>query len=121
MRCFWRSGYDSIASCSYGLAKFPTQAKNRADILFKLLRHAMSDLQKDHRLASAIMARMAKWKLLQSVQYLRKVLSIIVAERKVCNGQCYLDEDVDEPDHDCDQVSHVLRLDTCTTFFPLLI
>jgi len=94
---------DSIASCSYGLTKFPTQANNRADILFNLLRHAMSDLQKDHRLASAILARMAKWKLLQSVQYLRKVLSIIVAERKVCNGQCYLDEDVDEPDHDCDQ------------------
>ena len=107
---------DSVSSCSYGLAKFPTKAKNRADILFKLLRHAMSDLQKDHCLASALLVRMAKWKLFDSVQYLRKVLSIIVAERKVCNGQCYLDEEADEPDHDCSTVSHVMRLnDTSIT------
>lgn len=93
-----------------------TKAENRADILFKLLRHAMSDLQKDHCLASALLVRMAKWKLFDSVQYLRKVLSIIVAERKVCNGQCYFDEEADVPDHDCSTVSHAMRLnDTSIT------
>lgn len=58
---------DFAASHSFGLARFPAEANARADILFKLLRHSISDLQKDHIMASAIIFRMAKWKLFQSV------------------------------------------------------
>ena len=91
----------------YGLACFPPEPEARANILFKLLRHALSDLQKDHYLAGAVIARMSSWKLLQDVDCLRKVMSIVESGLRECDGNCldrYLTGQQEAPDHSCEDV-----------------
>lgn len=95
----------------YGLAHFPAKDGERRDILLKLLRHSMSDLQNDHLLAGEVILRMSRWNLFQDAGYLRRVLCVIESGLKECDGRCFDfmwdDEEFDDdelPDHSCRDV-----------------
>ena len=53
----------SGTDCVFGPDKLPTDARTRAMILTKIVKHALSDLQKDHRLGQAAMLLMAELRL----------------------------------------------------------
>lgn len=94
----------------FGISFFPPEADAKADLLLKILRHALSDLQKDYRLARAVIRRLSKWKLCQNADCLRRVLSIIGTRLADCDGYCFErfltgDQQGEIPDHSCVGVS----------------
>lgn len=114
----WKSheprDFDFADKHQYGLAHFPVDDEARGDILLKLLRHAMSDLQNDLLLAGEVIVRICRWKLCQDACYLRRVLAVVVSEAKECtDGTCFAfiwdggfgdPDDGDLPDHSCKDV-----------------
>jgi hypothetical protein len=95
---------------NHGPHNLPVDEKERQLILLKLFRHAMSDLQRDHRLAYAVLRRMIDWCYFNDVTFYARFLSIIMVEQRKCDGEChsrYLNAttEVDEPDHYCVDVS----------------
>jgi hypothetical protein len=82
----------------YGPAHLPVNRKKRADVLLKLLRHSMSELQRDLTLATAVIVRLLRHHDLDDVTVLRKLLAILCSEYVVCEFP-YAEE---EPlDHFC--------------------
>lgn len=100
----------------FGLAAFPQDADVRADLLLKLLRHALSDLQKDYLLARYSILRLAEWKLVQNVDCLRKVLSNIGTSIVNCDGHCFdrfWNGEDEMPDHSCQNVRFFVQVRLC--------
>ena len=114
---FTEADKNYAADKTYGLAHFPTDPETRADILLKLLRHAMSDLQNDLSLAGQVIFRMSRWKLFQNIDNLQRALCIIGSELKDCDGTCFenLEWDEELPDHSCIDV----RITSCADLFSL--
>jgi hypothetical protein len=82
----------------YGPVHLPVNRKERAAILLKLLRHSMSELQRDHTLATAVIVRLMREHDLEDVIILRQLLAILCSEYVVCEFP-YAEE---EPlDHFC--------------------
>jgi hypothetical protein len=82
----------------YGPVHLPVNRKERASILLKLLRHSMSELQRDHTLATAVIVRLMRGHDLDDVSVLRQLLAILCSEYVVCEFP-YVEE---EPlDHFC--------------------
>lgn len=89
---------------------FPGPPSNKIEILLKLLRHSMSDLQSDYRLASHVIKQFKKWNYFMVADIFRKVISIVLAERKYCNGNCSrVDNNSEEQDHDCTAWTHLAQ------------
>jgi len=91
----------------HGPHNLPQSKSERQLILLKLLRHAMSDLQKDHRLAYAVLRRMIDWCYFSDVAFYARFLAVIMVEPRKCDGEChsrFLNAsrgEVEEPDHYC--------------------
>jgi hypothetical protein len=101
---------EQIVHDRFGISAFPLEADARADLLLKMLRHALSDLQKDYRLARAVIRRLSKWKLCQNAGCLRRAMSIIGSGLVGCDGHCFehfwaADQQDEVPDHSCIGVS----------------
>ena len=99
-----------IGCDKHGPHKLPICQKERKIILLKLLRHAMSDLQRDRRLACTLVRRMIDWCYFNDVTFYARFLTIIMAEQRKCDCECYKrfkkttpGEDKG-PDHDCKDV-----------------
>jgi hypothetical protein len=71
----------------YGPKLLPRKRKERAAILLKLLRHSMSELQRDHTLATAVIVRLMRHHDLDDVTILRQLLAILCAEYVVCDPE----------------------------------
>lgn len=116
---------EEIVHDRFGISVFPPDADARADLLLKILRHALSDLQKDYRLARAVIRRLAKWKLCQDADCLRRAMSIIGTGLVGCNGHCFqqlwnAEQQYEVPDHCCSGVS-LWQLDLLRVFFRFLM
>jgi hypothetical protein len=86
-----------VRNKKYGPGHLPTERKERAALLLNLLRHSMSELQRDHTLATAVIVRLMRHHDLDDVTILRQLLAILCAEYVVCDM-----EGEDEPgDHFC--------------------
>lgn len=82
---------------SPSLATLPTEATERVHLLLRLLKHSISELQRDHMLASAILARLAMDGHFNDVHTLQRILMILSSEYVTCaNFDCEHPED-----HDC--------------------
>jgi hypothetical protein len=75
------------------------------NVLMRLLRHALSECQRDYYLALTILTRLARERALDDVAILRKVLLIVNSECVECDNLC----DVGEKDHDCGEWSAFLN------------
>lgn len=85
-------------NAKYGPAHLPKNRKERAGVLLKLLRHSMSELQRDHTLSTAVIVRLMRNHDLDDVSILRQLLAILCSEYVVCEYP-YMEE---EPlDHFC--------------------
>jgi len=84
----------SLSECSPTASGLPSDPKQRLNLLLRLLKHAMSELQRDHMLASAIVARLAMDDSLGDAAVLRRVLTIMASEYIG-----YSDFDWNDPDH----------------------
>jgi hypothetical protein len=71
------------------------------NILLRLLRHALSEVQRDYYLALTILTRLSRERALDDVAVLRKVLLIVNSECVECDNLC----DIGEKDHDCGEWS----------------
>lgn len=106
--CFARAQYGDCDK--HGPHTLPLCKKERQHILLKLLRHAMSDLQRDHRLAYAVVRRMIDWCYFNDVTFYAQFLTVIMAEQRKCDGECHARfmnatrGEVEEPDHYCTDV-----------------
>jgi hypothetical protein len=74
---------------SFSLNEIPPE--NLFIVLLEVLQHATSDLQRDHRLARAILLVMIEYKLLNDDENLRSLLSILSSEYQNCNSRCHED------------------------------
>jgi hypothetical protein len=74
-----------------------------ANVMLKLLRHALSDLQGDLSLATSIVSLLVASKVLQDVDYYRQLVATVLTNRKNCCGQCRFEDDVD---HICSMWKH---------------
>ena len=98
----------------YGPDALPPGASAQADILLRILRHAASDLQRDHRLARAVLLLLSGIGCFEDdgsggPERLRRLMSVITADYvRGCDWQChirYLDQqgnDHYDPDSDDD-------------------
>jgi hypothetical protein len=116
---------EEIVHDRFGISVFPLQADARADLLLKILRHALSDLQKDYRLARAVIRRLSKWKLCQNADCLRRVMSIIGTALVGCDGHCFerfwaAGQQYEVPDHSCIVVSLWHEVDLLQMFLYFL-
>ena len=107
---FYFQQEEAVIHEKFGISFFPPEADAKADLLLKILRHALSDLQKDYRLARAVIRRLSKWKLCQNADCLRRALSIIGTRLADCDGYCFerffaADQQDELPDHSCAAVS----------------
>lgn len=82
----------------------PLPRSQMTELILKLFRHSMSDLQRDHSLAASLLNQISSWKLCDDLSVFRRVLAIFKEEMIPCDSYCYqrnLDEGVDFPTHDC--------------------
>lgn len=99
-------------------------------ILLKVLKHSLSDLQREYRLARAVLLLIADWRLcdddddqdrggqkgegMNGIECLRQVLTIISSEYVPCAGYCHethiAEGGPDGPDHYCKDVSLMILL-----------
>lgn len=86
--------------------------ENRPTLLLRLMQHALSDLQRDHRLALTVLQLMIYWKCCDDVSVLRRLLCMIMSQYKFCDGTCQErfemglnDEEEHDLDHYCADVS----------------
>jgi hypothetical protein len=86
--------------------QYPDSNQARADLMLKLLRHALSELQRDHILAGRITSFIAEWKLCDDPSTFRRFWSTILAENISCDGYCAerSAENDEHPDHSCEVV-----------------
>jgi hypothetical protein len=82
----------------YGPAHLPVNRKERAAVLLKLLRHSMSELQRDHTLATAVIVRLMRHHDLDDITVLRQLFAILFSEYVVCE---YPYQEEEQVDHDC--------------------
>ncbi|GAX28014.1 hypothetical protein FisN_16Lh283 [Fistulifera solaris] len=75
------------------------------NILLRLLRHALSEVQRDYYMALTILTRLSREQALDDVAILRKVLLIVNSECVECDNLC----DIGEKDHDCGEWSAFLN------------
>ena len=82
----------------------------RTKILLKLLKHSMSELQRDHRLARAVILSMIQNNCFDDdggVEALRYVLMTFISEYiQCCNGRCHLDYMINRTNDDDPRPSH---------------
>jgi len=103
--------YDAcdVESCiSHAMEEMSRQIEMVKVVLQKLLRHSLSDIQHDIRLAAEILHKSGQLKLFDDVSYLRNTLIILRSEfptyTPACNGNCFQDAmevDEDLPPHSC--------------------
>lgn len=82
----------------YGPTHLPVNRKERAAVLLKLLRHSMSELQRDHTLATAVIVRLMRHHDLDDITVLRQLFAILFSEYVVCE---YPYQEEEQVDHDC--------------------
>jgi hypothetical protein len=82
-----------------GPAKLPQQREERTELFLKLLRHSLSELQRDRKLAAAVMLHMASRGDFENVLVLRRFLAIVLSEYVYCDRHC--DEERESWDHFC--------------------
>jgi len=76
----------------------PKSRTERTSLLLRLLQHSLSDLQRDHKLAGAVLYALSKHRDFDTIEVFRRVLVILDAECKYTQCQCpheeYCDEDM---------------------------
>jgi hypothetical protein len=72
----------------YGPLHLPRERNERANLLLKLMRHSLSELQRDYRLAAAAMVLLMRFRDLDDVQVLRRFLAVMEAEFVWCGCPC---------------------------------
>lgn len=89
----------------YGPRNFPTNRVERSSLLLKLLKHSLSELQMDYRLAKAVIYQLMTSHDLDDPQTFRRLLVILDDEYKDCDGRCHdrynMDRTAPIPDHSC--------------------
>jgi hypothetical protein len=91
----------------YGHEHLPLERSHRASILLKVLKHAMSEVQRDERLASAVSILLARHHDLDDTNILSRFLSILCSEYLVCTGECeYVWNEQNPPTHFCMEHHH---------------
>lgn len=90
------------------LEQLPRVREERIPILLSLLRHALSDLQKDYKLAAAALVLMNQYGDLNDTTMFRQILVILAAEFVCCYRPCSVldDEEDSAPDHYCSEWHH---------------
>ena len=84
----WPLTWD-ISDISPTATPLPSDPLKRAELLLKLLKHSLSEWQRDHILAGAILAKLAKDKSFEDIPVLQKTLVIIASEYVCCdNFEC---------------------------------
>lgn len=86
---------------AFGPLNHPLDRRSRVDLLLKILKHALSELQKDYRLAAAILVRLHRNHDLDDVEAMQRLLVVLTSEYVVCGQPCSFDGDCDEADHFC--------------------
>jgi hypothetical protein len=89
---------------SYGPTHLPRNRKERTSVLIKLLKHALSELQKDHNVAHAALQQLVLFQDMDDSQTFRQVLVVLGTEYKECDEEChirFLDGLAPQPDHFC--------------------
>lgn len=79
---------------------FPVLPRIEPELLLKVLRHSMSDLQRDHRLSAAVMMRLTIDRALDDVVVMRRLLATLDTQYVVCGFPC--DEDLVSRNHICE-------------------
>ncbi|KAL7560946.1 hypothetical protein ACA910_022434 [Epithemia clementina (nom. ined.)] len=80
------------------IPQLPADETERRVLLLSLLKHSLSELQRDHMLAAAVLVRLALDQSLNHVPTFQRILTILCSEYVLCT-----DFECDEPeDHDCD-------------------
>jgi hypothetical protein len=64
----------------YGVEHFPETQLDQANLLLKVLKHALSDIQRDYKLAASVVLYMVRLTFLNNVGVLRQLLMIIDSE-----------------------------------------
>ena len=75
--------------------------EGRAAILIKLLRHSLSELQRDYRLAAAVLAEISRDCYCDDINIFRQLLAVILSSYVMCDEPC--DLDANSLDHNCFQ------------------
>lgn len=83
----------------YGPAFLPRNRQERSTILLNILRHSMSELQRDHTLSTAVMLRLMRHHDFDDVHVMRKLLAIMRSEFVQCEDP-YVEND-EQVDHFC--------------------
>jgi hypothetical protein len=91
---------------SFGPEYLPRDRLERSEILLKLIRHSLSEMQRDFKLAAAVLTLMIRLRDLDDVTVLRKLLVVIDSEYFPCGKPCDHSEAVD---HDCSDWSEFYR------------
>lgn len=87
----------------FGPSVLPNDRSTRTRVLLRLLRHALSELQRDYRLAAATAVCLMRHMDFDDTDVLSRFLAILVAEYVACNEGACTEEDFDEglADHHC--------------------
>ena len=97
-------------TCSLGPEHLPINRKERTTVLLRVLRHAVSEVQRDLRLASAVSVQLARHHDFDDIRVLQEYLIICNMGYVHCDNECdfgdqdeneYDDDDKEKPDHYC--------------------
>jgi hypothetical protein len=102
-----------------GPEHLPRDRLERSEILLKLIRHSLSEMQRDFKLAGAVLTLVIRLRDLDDVTVFRKLLVVMDAEYFPCGKPC---DDSESVDHNCSDWSefyqqfwiHVLPLGLST-------
>jgi len=61
------------------------------DVLSRLLKHSLSPMQRDHRLARSVLLLMIEYKCLNDEENLRNLLVILTSDNQQCDSNCHAD------------------------------
>lgn len=76
--------HNALKKSKYGVGHLPVDARERSDVLLRLLRHSMSELQRDHRLAAAVAVTLMRFRDFDDVDVLRRFLTVCCLEYVPC-------------------------------------
>ncbi|GKY93881.1 hypothetical protein MPSEU_000355000 [Mayamaea pseudoterrestris] len=72
----------------HGHDRLPFERTHRGSILLKLLKHSLSELQRDDRLAAAVLVLLARHHDLDDCSLLARLLTIVSSEYIACDREC---------------------------------
>lgn len=101
-------------SAPYGPLHLPRERKDRATILLKLVRHSLSELQRDYRVAAAAMVLLMILHDLEDILVFRQLLVVIESEFVGCGNPC--DHEILDMNHFCSdwsQLHLVIKMVIC--------